>query len=315
MDNQVRDDIRFINKYLYAVQKHRIQLNNWMFAKRRQDVEPSVRAQKLFKELQDHEIRAKRLALEIVSQDPLCEEFFMNIKGVAESLATSLMAEIGDISRFRNPSSLWAYAALTAEYVEAKCSNGHKIIMSSNKHETCPIFKNYIERESDEGDGTKMREILKCGGEITILEKVKGKAPIRKAGYHYLFNTKLKTICWKISAQLVKQGDYFFRELYLNAKNTYTIRAANEGLKVLPAEEIRKRKDKDQCISIGHIENRARRKLVKHFLVYLWEAWRTVEGLDIRPPYPVEKLGHDGYISWVELKEILQRERGIKKTA
>lgn len=311
MDDQLKEDIRFINKYLYAVQKHRIQLSNWIFAKESDGKSPSKRTYKLFKELEDHERRAKRLALEIVSQDPLWTEFFINIRGVAESLATSLMAEIGDISRFKTPSSLWAYGALTAQYVEAKCSNGHKMIMSSDKHETCPILKGFNEQTQEEGE----EEANKCGGKITITEKITGKAPKRKTGYHYLFNTKFKTICWKISAQLVKQGDDFFRELYRSNKNAYTMKAVNAGLKILPAEEIRTKKDKDKYISIGHIENRARRKLVKHFLVYLWEAWRGIEGLDIRTPYAIEQLGHTGYISWIELKGILQREKEIKKSA
>jgi len=160
MDDQLKEDIRFINKYLYAVQKHRIQLSNWIFAKESDGRSPSKRTYKLFKELEDHERRAKRLALEIVSHDPLWTEFFTNIRGVAESLATSLMAEIGEISRFETPSSLWAYGALTAQYVEAKCSNGHKMIMSSDNHETCPILKGFNE-QTQEGNEKQINAAVK----------------------------------------------------------------------------------------------------------------------------------------------------------
>jgi len=302
MDTQLRDDIRFINKFLYAIQKHRIELGNWLDAKKRDGIEPSDRSKTLFDNLTDQEVQAKRMAKDIVSLSAVWEEFFLNINGVAEALATSLMAEIQDINRFKTPSSLWAYAGLTAEHVKASCSKGHKMLMSSDKHKTCPVFDN------DKNDP--------CGGIVTIDERVNA-VPKRVKGYHYLFNNKLKTTCWKISEQLVKQGDEHFKSIYRTAKKYYEIKASEAGLIVVPAEELRRMKDKSKYISKGHIESRARRKMVKHFLVYLWEAWRACEHLDVRTPYVVEKLGHQGYIQWAELKALLRegkkKVRKIKK--
>lgn len=44
----------------------------------------------------------------------------------------------------------------------------------------------------------------------------------------------------------------------------------------------------------------AMRKMVKLFLSHLWEVWRTVEGMDTRPPYPHEYLGHVTYYDPVD---------------
>lgn len=275
MDTQLKDDIKFINKFLYSVQKHRIALKNWIDAKERDGIKPSERILTLYESMILQEAIAKKMAKDIVSLSPLWDDFFENISGVGESLATSLIAEIGDISKFQTPSSLWAYAGLIAEYVKATCSNGHKLVMSSDKHKTCPVFDN----EKKEP----------CGGEITIVERIKGSSPKRTKGHHYLFNSSLKMICWKISEQMIKQGDDYFRDIYYKEKE--------------------KQANQHPDLSKGHIHNRAKRKMVKIFLVHLWEAWREAEKLEIRTPYVIEKLGHQGYVAWAELRQILKEGR------
>jgi len=41
-----------------------------------------------------------------------------------------------------------------------------------------------------------------------------------------------------------------------------------------------------------HINNRARRKMVKQFIADLWVKWRKLEGLPVSEPYAVAILGH-----------------------
>jgi hypothetical protein len=45
-----------------------------------------------------------------------------------------------------------------------------------------------------------------------------------------------------------------------------------------------------------HINNMAKRYMIKEFLSDLWTAWRTLEELPIRPSYAVEKLGKRPYV-------------------
>lgn len=281
MDQNLRDDIRFINKFLYSVQSHRIQMGNWIDAKKRDNIEPSERVLKLYADMEVQEKAAKRMAKDIVTLTAIWPEFFDNVSGVGECLSTSLIAEIGDVSRFDTVTSLWAYAGLIAEYVKAKCENGHKLIMSSDKHKECPVFAN----DKDEP----------CGGKLEYTERITGKAPKRERGYHYLFNARLKKICWQVSEQLVKQGDQFYRDIYYKEKEKH-INAQPELTKL-------------------HIHNRAKRKMVKMFLSNLWEAWRMCEGLDARPPYVIEKLGHQGYLKWAEIKELLREAKEKLKKA
>lgn len=42
----------------------------------------------------------------------------------------------------------------------------------------------------------------------------------------------------------------------------------------------------------AHIDRAAKRYMIKQFLKDLYVAWRTMEGLEVRPPYQEEKLGH-----------------------
>lgn len=45
-------------------------------------------------------------------------------------------------------------------------------------------------------------------------------------------------------------------------------------------------------VSKGHRHNMALRKMIKQFLVDLYIAWRTIEGLSVAPTYQEAKLGH-----------------------
>jgi hypothetical protein len=44
--------------------------------------------------------------------------------------------------------------------------------------------------------------------------------------------------------------------------------------------------------SKGHRDRAAKRYMIKMFLADLYVAWRTIEGLPVRPPYHEEKIGH-----------------------
>ena len=48
-------------------------------------------------------------------------------------------------------------------------------------------------------------------------------------------------------------------------------------------------------------ERKARRIMIQLFLSHLYEVWSRLEGLEVRPPYPIEYLGHQGYITPYEL--------------
>ena len=53
----------------------------------------------------------------------------------------------------------------------------------------------------------------------------------------------------------------------------------------------------DDKLSKGHVNQRARRKVGKRFLSHLHEWWSNYIGHKIRPPFPIEHMGHD-VASW-----------------
>ena len=109
------------------------------------------------------------------------------------------------------------------------------------------------------------------------LEVRDGKARKRIRGERANWNGTLRMISvGRLVPQFIKlkhNGDCFGRTLYDQYKTFYLERDTGE-------------------ITLGHIENRARRKVAKVFLSCLWVAWRTIKGLPISEPYAADKLNH-----------------------
>lgn len=129
--------------------------------------------------------------------------------------------------------------------------------------------KNYIETE---------KKLCLCDEPETRMV-----APQRRyyKGLLLTHNPFLKMTCWKIAGQFVRQGD-FYRTEYEQRKEFYVNRDGD-------------------TLTLGHIENRARRATVKLFLSHLWEMWRKAEGMEAGQIYLQKKLGaefdkHHSYI-------------------
>jgi len=106
------------------------------------------------------------------------------------------------------------------------------------------------------------------------LAVIDGKRETNKPGEKSHFNARLKSICWLISDQFVKQNTPLYRDIYDQEK---------ARLRRLHPEKI-VTNGKTQY-NDGHIDNMARRKTVKIFLQHLWVIWRKLEGLPISEPY------------------------------
>lgn len=137
--------------------------------------------------------------------------------------------------------------------------------------------------------------ILKAG-HVSQIWAYCGLAPgqERKKGEKLNYNPKLKTFCWKIARSLIMKK-CFGRKLYEEFK-----RQAREKH---PKPEIIDGKLK---WTDKHIDNWARRKVVKLFLAAVWEVWRKMNNLPVTEPYPIKFLGHDTKIRpemWMEKKK------------
>lgn len=90
----------------------------------------------------------------------------------------------------------------------------------------------------------------------------------------------LRQCLWNIGESFVKQGGGgYYRNVYDQAKARLS--ALHMGDASWPPHRL---------------HSVAKWKTVKLFLAHLWEAWAELEGIPQRPPYPIDVLGHTGYI-------------------
>lgn len=138
-----------------------------------------------------------------------------------------------------------------------------------------------------------------------------GKAPKREAGQKLAYNATLRSMCWRLAGSLMKVGGSFY-DYYLKEKEKYAARFRKEGRKIVASAKLPskngKRYEPEGMISEGHVHNMALRKMIKLFLACLWVSWREGLGLPTRPPYPIEKLGHDAK-HLIRPEDMVDRER------
>lgn len=95
------------------------------------------------------------------------------------------------------------------------------------------------------------------------------KAAWTKAGYP----PARRAVAWNIGEGLIKAaGDYY--DAYLDIKAEEALKAQAAGLSVKPAAKIGKA-EAGTCISLGHIDNRAKRRMTQRFLRDLRREWRA----------------------------------------
>jgi len=99
------------------------------------------------------------------------------------------------------------------------------------------------------------------------------------------FNQNLRTALVGVLADgFIKQQNYYAMEFYY----PYKARLEQEESTVLHVGKEKQWKD----VNKGHRDRAAKRYMIKMFLKDLYVAWRTIEGLPVRPSYQEEYLGH-----------------------
>jgi len=146
-----------------------------------------------------------------------------------------------------------------------------------------------------------------CGMDV-----INGKAPVRKKGEKLGFNTKLRTMVWKISDSFVKQRTPFYRNIYDKEKARQVKMLDNflEGLskedkkkfnKIDKRDEKRKfvsNVDAKAPVSLMNADLRAKRKAVKIFLAHYWQCCKELTNQKIDSPYIKSKLKHKHISDW-----------------
>jgi hypothetical protein len=101
-----------------------------------------------------------------------------------------------------------------------------------------------------------------------------GKAPKRVSGVKTEYNPKRRAEVRMIGSAILRAGgDGGWVEVYRQRKAYEVSKAQAAGLTILPAARLSARKNKSDCISEGHIHNRALRYMEKRLIRDLWREW------------------------------------------
>jgi len=100
------------------------------------------------------------------------------------------------------------------------------------------------------------------------------------------FNRRLKSTCFLVADQFIRQQTPGYIEIY------YAEKERQHRLHPEPVENGNGKK----IYTDAHLHNRAWRKMVKIFLQHLWLTWRQSEGLPVSEPYVQAIMGHTNIV-------------------
>jgi len=139
---------------------------------------------------------------------------------------------------------------------------------------------------------------------ISSLWKYSGLTPSQKRvrGQKIDWNVDAKVLAWKIGDSFIKQNTPFYRDIYDKEKK--------KQLKILKGE----RSDKGKETTKIHAHRRAMRKMVKRFLAHYWWMARKLKGMPLSEPYVANLEGHHIKEMDEEIKEVIEKNKVMKKT-
>lgn len=112
------------------------------------------------------------------------------------------------------------------------------------------------------------------------------------------YNRRLKSECYLIAEQFLKQQTPVYADLYYQEKSRQRkLHPVTECRQCgIPWDDCTQKKKHKRQFNDGHLHNRAMRKTVKIFLSHLWQVWRESEGLPISQPWIHDIGGHSNIV-------------------
>lgn len=185
-------------------------------------------------------------------------------KGMGPTMAAVILAE-NDIVRQTTASKLWSFAGL--EPVPTKrCGRCHIPVKDDGTHA-------YETQRRD--DEEKEAKRIKCAAVVNPYDSGKAMRPVK--GEQLPYNAFLKMKLVGVLGPCLLKANSPWRKFY----DDYKHRKASAGWGV----------------SDGHRHNAAIRYMVKMLLLEIWKEWRAFEGLEVRPPYAEQYLGHVHHVA------------------
>jgi hypothetical protein len=185
------------------------------------------------------------------------------VKGMGPTLSTKILGLVADAGKFDTVSKLWAFSGYgLKEGQRQRPVKGEKL--SYNR---------------------RLKTALYLAGDSFIKSRSPYRAVYDDAKAKYREAKQVEPIL-----RLLPDLDHDSFELTV-------LRETPDGKKkwdklIKDANKAASAERDEACWSDGHVDNAARRKMVKLFLSHLWVVWREAEGLPTRAPYAHEYLGH-----------------------
>ena len=261
---QDRNAIRLLVRAREDFQAQRKRMDNRIGRKadgKEQNVERNVRIEDadyfvaVSNAAKSQEDEIEKALKKLLKRFPIYTEWLLSVKGVGTIAAAHIVAAY-DIHKADTISKLWQYTGLNPGMVRGKKRHENK-------------------------DGTFRIEITDTmirGDRLT-------------AGFVAPFNKNLRTaLCGVLADGFIKAQAPYAMEYYY----PYKERLANSDKQT---QEIRKPGGKPETIAwkdakVAHRDRAAKRFMIKAFLRDLYNVWRPLEGLNVRPPYQEEYLRH-----------------------
>ncbi len=219
-------------------------------------------------EKQEHAI--EKMLKKALKKFPVYNEFLAHVKGIGEVSAAWIIGSF-DIEKATTVSKMWQYAGYNPGMVRGK----KRVSKKKYKPEMGEII-------------SEVKNIKDNSTDLIIQtdELIRGDRAIE--GFVLPFNRELRTKLFVMAEGFIKQQNQYALEFYYPYKN----RLENETRNIINDGKARKGDGDPWCEA-----NKLRRHLAamrymnKQFLKDLYNAWREIEGLPIRPPYAEEYLG------------------------
>jgi hypothetical protein len=187
---------------------------------------------------------------------PIWSEYLKGIKGVGPIAGARIISEY-DIHEADTVSKLWQYTGLNPGLVRGKAT----MTPAQAEKSGLKALSTYTTKKGEEKAIVLTEELIR-GDKLT-------------PGYVAPFNKQLRTAMVGVLADgFIKAQGYYALEFYYPYKSRL--------------EQEKGWEDSTK----GHRDRAAKRYMIKMFLKDLYVAWRTIEGLPVRPPYQEEYLNH-----------------------
>ena len=189
---------------------------------------------------------------EVAKTFPIVEAA-VNVKGCGLINVAKVVALNGSVANQDTPSKLWRFAGL---------GMGQYYINGDGKI-VAPVKGRVYDKEAK-----AWRVVFPEQPPDTHVEY---RPDVALSGYGLPFNRRLKTACLQVAESFMR-ADSPYRAVYDDAKEKYE-------------------RDRPDWPPLRR-HRAALRKMIKVWLVHLWETWRELEGLPTRPAYVLEQMGH-----------------------